>query len=172
MARLTLAFSAILIALGLVAYFLLADPGSRSVTALIPAFFGVVFAILGAIALKESLRKHAMHGAVLLTLLALGGTGGSLAKLPAAFEALGEPAPATAPADVASAETPTAPPAASDAANAANADAAEVEAPAPVRVKAVIIQAIMFVLSAGFLVACIGSFIAARKARKAAPAAG
>jgi hypothetical protein len=171
MARLTLVFSAILIALGLVAYFVLSDPASRSVTALIPAFFGVVFAILGAVALKESLRKHAMHGAVLLTLLAMGGTGGSLPKLPAAFEAMGEPAPAATPAAPDEAPAVASPGDAVDAGEATG-GTPEAEAEAPVRVNAILIQAIMFVLSTGFLVACIASFIAARKARGAAPAAG
>jgi len=41
-----------------------------SITALIPAFFGIVIAILGALAQsKESLRKHMMHAALLVALI-------------------------------------------------------------------------------------------------------
>ncbi len=41
-----------------------------SVTALIPAFFGIVIALLGAFAKSnESLRKHLMHGALLVALI-------------------------------------------------------------------------------------------------------
>ncbi len=44
---------------------------TKSMTALIPAMFGLPIALLGGIALKESLRKHAMHGAVVLALLGM-----------------------------------------------------------------------------------------------------
>ncbi|HEY0459407.1 MAG TPA: hypothetical protein VGC97_09745 [Pyrinomonadaceae bacterium] len=44
--------------------------GNASVTALIPAFFGLVIALLGAFAKSnENLRKHLMHAAVLVGLL-------------------------------------------------------------------------------------------------------
>lgn len=50
-----------------------------SVTALIPAFFGIVIALLGAIAkANEGLRKHLMHGAVALALLGFIFTAGRL----------------------------------------------------------------------------------------------
>jgi len=43
-----------------------------SITALIPAFFGLVIALLGAFARSnESLRKHLMHGALLVALIGL-----------------------------------------------------------------------------------------------------
>lgn len=48
--------------------------GMASWTALIPAFLGVPMALLGAMALKESLLKHAMHGAAMVGLLGLLGT--------------------------------------------------------------------------------------------------
>jgi hypothetical protein len=48
--------------------------GAASVTALIPAFIGALFVILGILGRKESARKHVMHAAVLLALLAVGGT--------------------------------------------------------------------------------------------------
>ena len=138
MPRLTLVFAAVLVVLGLVAYFGLQEAGDRSVTALIPAFFGVVFGILGLLATRPGLRKHAMHGAAVLTLLAMGGTGRALGQLPAALSA-SSPAPAaTEPAEAATAEE-------------------------PVRTNAVIIQSIMFGLSTAFLIACVGSFVQARR---------
>ena len=48
--------------------------GAASVTALIPAFIGSVFVVLGLLGRKESRRKHVMHAAMLLALLAIGGT--------------------------------------------------------------------------------------------------
>ena len=43
--------------------------GRTSVTALIPAFFGVVFVVLAYVARNEAARKHAMHVAVALALV-------------------------------------------------------------------------------------------------------
>lgn len=55
---------------------------SRSFTAFIPAAFGLLIALCGAIAIKESLRKHAMHAAALVGLLGLlGGFGMGLRKV-------------------------------------------------------------------------------------------
>ena len=46
------------------------DGGKASITALIPAFFGLVIAFLGAFAKSnENLRKHLMHAAVLVGLI-------------------------------------------------------------------------------------------------------
>lgn len=43
---------------------------NASITALIPAFFGILIAIFGALAQsKESLRKHFMHAALLVGLI-------------------------------------------------------------------------------------------------------
>src|SRR5262245_60304369 len=42
---------------------------SKSITALIPAFFGAPLVLCGLIALKESLLKHAMHAAATIGLL-------------------------------------------------------------------------------------------------------
>ena len=54
--------------------------GMASWTALIPAFLGVPMALLGAVALKESLLKHAMHGAAMVGLLGLLGTASGAVK--------------------------------------------------------------------------------------------
>ncbi|NLY01008.1 MAG: hypothetical protein GXY83_33375 [Rhodopirellula sp.] len=68
MAQLSAALGILLIALGLVSYF---GTGRESVTALIPAFFGLPILIAGLVGLQESFRKHAMHLATLLALLGL-----------------------------------------------------------------------------------------------------
>ncbi|MEM1206356.1 MAG: hypothetical protein AAGN66_24200 [Acidobacteriota bacterium] len=117
----TMIFGALLIALGVIGY---VATGQASVTALIPSFFGIAFLGLGAMARKESLLKHAMHGAALLTLLGIGGSIGGLAKLPTVLSGTAE------------------------------------------RPAAVLSQASMAALSVVFLVLCIRSFIAARKARE------
>lgn len=61
----------VLIALGVAGY---AASGAASLTALIPAFIGVVLLGLGLLGRKESLRKHAMHGSMLVALVAIVGT--------------------------------------------------------------------------------------------------
>jgi len=71
----------LLIIVGVVGYVNASMSDKASVTALIPAFFGIVIALLGAIALvNESLRKHLMHGAVALALIGFILTAGRLAS--------------------------------------------------------------------------------------------
>lgn len=58
--------------------------GGYSPTSLIPAYFGAVFVVLGLLALKQGLRKHVMHAAAGLALLALVMSGAmAFPKLPA-----------------------------------------------------------------------------------------
>jgi hypothetical protein len=83
MPKITLIFSLLYIALGLAAFFL---TGAVHKTALIPSYFGVVLLVLGLLGQKENLRKHLMHAALLVALLALLGTARSLPKLPSAFD--------------------------------------------------------------------------------------
>jgi hypothetical protein len=79
MPKTTLLFGVSLVVLGLGAYLV---TGRESVTALIPAFFGLPVIGLGVAALiKESLRKHAMHGAAGLALLGLLGTAKAVPNL-------------------------------------------------------------------------------------------
>ena len=78
MARTTIVIGIILIILGLVGFFI---TGMQSPTALIPAYFGIVFLILGIIARKESARKITMHIAMVLGLLGLIGTFSGLINL-------------------------------------------------------------------------------------------
>jgi len=74
MARISIIFGVLLILLGVGSYF---GTGVPSVTALIPAAFGVVLAVLGRVAFRESARKHAMHAASVVGLL---GVVGALAR--------------------------------------------------------------------------------------------
>lgn len=63
-------FGALLILTGIVGYIHGVMNDKASLTAFIPAAFGLLIAIFGAAAqAKESLRKHLMHGAVLVGLL-------------------------------------------------------------------------------------------------------
>jgi len=62
----TLALGAALIVLGIGGYTL---TGGVSVTALIPAAFGLLFVVAGLLARDERWRMHAMHAAVVIALL-------------------------------------------------------------------------------------------------------
>jgi hypothetical protein len=68
MARVTLVFAALLIALGLAGFF---GTGSQHYTALIPTWFGVALAVFGVLAISpnESRRKLFMHINVTIGLL-------------------------------------------------------------------------------------------------------
>lgn len=68
MSNVVITVGALLVALGAYAY---TGSVSRSAMTLIPAIFGAVFIVLGALARKESLRKHAMHGAAAFALLGM-----------------------------------------------------------------------------------------------------
>lgn len=83
MAKITIAYGAIFILMGLYGYF---GISSESITALIPAFFGIPLLVLGWLGLNEKYLKHAMHGAAVLTLLGFAGTVGGLIKF---FKMLG-----------------------------------------------------------------------------------
>ena len=88
MAKTTIIFGLLLIALGVVGYLGAGTPKpatdetataevtaeetaapKKSVTALIPAIFGGLLVLFGVLALKESMLKHAMHGAAMVGLL-------------------------------------------------------------------------------------------------------
>ena len=60
----------LLILIGIIGYVFSIIDGNTSLTALIPAAFGILLAILGFVAKsKESLRMHVMHVAVLVGLI-------------------------------------------------------------------------------------------------------
>jgi uncharacterized membrane protein len=75
MAPVAIGFGVLLILVGLAGYF---GTGTESVTALIPAFVGLPLLLLGLLALKESLRKHAMHAAAAVGLLGFLASAGRL----------------------------------------------------------------------------------------------
>lgn len=77
MPTLSIIFGIILITIGLIGYFGL---GAQSITALIPAFFGLPVTILGILGLNESKLKVTMHIASVLMLLGFLGTIGGLVK--------------------------------------------------------------------------------------------
>ena len=87
MPRITLVFSLMYIAIGLVGYF---ATGAAHPTALIPAGIGAVLLILGLLGGNEKLRMHVMHAALLIGLLAFFGTARGLLKLPDAFAGTAE----------------------------------------------------------------------------------
>jgi hypothetical protein len=71
MPQFTLVIGILLTLLGVISYLL---SGGSSLTALIPAAFGVVFIAVGQMAKKEALRKHIMHFAIGLAMIGfLGG---------------------------------------------------------------------------------------------------
>ncbi len=78
MARITIRLGLVLIALGFGGYF---GTGRESWTALIPVLFGLPLLILGWVALKEHMRRHAMHVAGVIALLGFAGTVSGLMKL-------------------------------------------------------------------------------------------
>jgi hypothetical protein len=65
-ARVTMVFGVVLIALGVIAY---AGTGAVSITALIPALFGAVLVLVGWVAVNERYRKHAVRFAVAIGLV-------------------------------------------------------------------------------------------------------
>jgi hypothetical protein len=58
-------FGVILAALGVFYYF----PEQKSITALIPSFFGAAFVLLGLLGFQDGLRKHVMHLAAMAGLI-------------------------------------------------------------------------------------------------------
>lgn len=81
--KLSINIGILLILLGILSYIL---TDFVSITALIPAFFGIVFAGLGFWGnSSESMRKHTMHAALLLALLGLAGSFSGLMALIAAL---------------------------------------------------------------------------------------
>lgn len=87
MRKLTTVFGILFVLLGLGLYF---GSGRESVTALIPAFLGVIFLLCAAVATTEKRRMHAMHVAVLFALI---GLGGSATGVVGAVKALGGTTP-------------------------------------------------------------------------------
>ena len=87
MSSTTLAFAFAYLLLGIAGFVL---TGSTHKTALIPCIFGLLFLVFGLLARKDNLRKHVMHAAVLIALLAFLGTARSLPHLPELFNGTAE----------------------------------------------------------------------------------
>lgn len=64
MAKVTIGFGVALVLIGIIGF-----AAGRAVTALIPAFEGVIIGVCGWVALNPNARKHAMHAAVMIGLL-------------------------------------------------------------------------------------------------------
>jgi hypothetical protein len=118
----TLALGVVLIILGLAGYFL---TGAVSLTALIPAAFGLVIAGAGLMARDEGKRKHAMHAAVAVALLGFLGSIRGVLQIGALLDGTAA------------------------------------------RPAAVVSQTIMAVLTLGYIVMAVRSFIQARASRRA-----
>ena len=78
MANTTISFGVILLVLGIGGYF---GSGMVSLTALIPAVFGLVLLICGVVARDPNKRKHAMHFAAMVGVLGFLGSARGLAKI-------------------------------------------------------------------------------------------
>ena len=87
MSSTTLAFAFAYLLLGISGFVL---TGSTHKTALIPCIFGLLLLVFGLLARKDNLRKHVMHAAVLIALLAFLGTARSLPHLPELFNGTAE----------------------------------------------------------------------------------
>ncbi len=84
-------FGVLLILVGIIGYGYGMMNGAASLTAMIPAIFGILLALLGYLAkMKENLRKHLMHAAIVVALLGFLGTVSSFIKLPALFAGTAE----------------------------------------------------------------------------------
>lgn len=122
MPAITLALGVALIVLGVAGYFL---SGAVSLTALIPAAFGVMLALAGLLSRDERKRKHAMHAAVLVALLGFLGSIRGVLQVGALLDGTAA------------------------------------------RPAAVVSQIIMAVLTLGYIVMAVRSFVQARASRRA-----
>ena len=79
MPSISIACGTLLILIGVLGYVNGVLTGHASITALIPAFFGIAILVLGfAARMRENLRKHLMHAAVVIALLGFILTAGRL----------------------------------------------------------------------------------------------
>ncbi len=82
MANVSIVCGFLLILIGIIGYGYGMSNGGSSPTALIPALIGIILAIFGFVGRKKpDLRKHLMHGAVLIGLLGFLGTASSFLKI-------------------------------------------------------------------------------------------
>ncbi len=81
----TILYGLFAIALGLYSY-----SKSEAMTALIPAWIGIAAVLCGLLALKPSIRKHAMHFAAVIGLVGAAGGAMALPKVGALFNGTAE----------------------------------------------------------------------------------
>ena len=122
MPSITLALGAALIVLGVGSYVL---TGAVSLTALIPAAFGLLLVLAGVLARDDRWRMHAMHAAVVIALLGFLGSVRGLLRIGDVFHATSA------------------------------------------RPAAIVSQTIMALLTVGYIVVAVRSFVQARRARRA-----
>ncbi|MFZ4115920.1 MAG: hypothetical protein ACOYK6_04240 [Chthoniobacterales bacterium] len=92
MPTLSLIFGILLNLVGLLGFF---GTGATHYTALIPCALGLLLIASGLVAYQEHLRRHAMHVAVLVSLIGLLGTASAFTKLPLLLDhAAGDKTPA------------------------------------------------------------------------------
>lgn len=120
----TIALGAALVILGLAGYGL---TGAASLTALIPAAFGLLFVLAGLLARNDRWRMHAMHVAVVIAILGFLGSFRGVLGIGTVFDGTA------------------------------------------VRPAAVVSQTIMALLTLGYIVVAVRSFIQARRARRGLP---
>lgn len=87
MTKLTLWIGGLLVATGVIAYIVTA---AASVTALIPAFVGILLVVAGLIARKPDLHRHAIHAALVIALLGALGSLSRVVKLGEVFDGTSE----------------------------------------------------------------------------------
>ena len=91
MPSVSIACGILLMLIGVIGYAYGMIDGKASLTALIPALFGLVLVALGAVSrAKEHLRKHLMHGAVMVGLIGFIATASSFFKIPALLNGTAE----------------------------------------------------------------------------------
>ncbi|HEX8289694.1 MAG TPA: hypothetical protein VF556_17055 [Pyrinomonadaceae bacterium] len=91
MPSVSIACGILLMLIGVIGYAYGMIDGKASLTALIPALFGLVLVALGAVSrAKEHLQKHLMHGAVMVGLIGFIATASSFFKIPALLNGTAE----------------------------------------------------------------------------------
>ncbi|MGF1582227.1 MAG: hypothetical protein ACFCD0_23125 [Gemmataceae bacterium] len=156
MGPVSIGFGLALVALGIAGYGYALTTPKASLTALIPSALGVVLIGMGILALKENLRMHAMHVAVLVGLIGFLGSGYRITKT------------MVTPTTTEKSEEKTSEGKTSERKTSEEKEAKAEGTGLPV---ALIANIANLVLCGGFVGLCVKSFIDARKARKQEEAA-
>ncbi|MFC7623218.1 hypothetical protein [Microlunatus sp. GCM10028923] len=87
MTRLTQAVAVVLILTGVITFI---ATGASSVTALIPAFVGILIGVCGVLAMREKFRRHAIHLALVFALIGALGSLMNVVKIGQLFNGTAE----------------------------------------------------------------------------------